>query len=428
MDIVVDTYKLGQYAQRLSAVNRRITKLDDRLCSLYWKVGLQGLFDLMQAEAVTGYSWRLRRCQDYLTCTAADFEGVEKKLNGTDPLSFKPLSAIIKEAIFNVGAAIKKGAEKIKSVAEKALIAAIKNYQDHGAVFKIVQCGKAVLTAAKGIGKIIGAVAAIGGTGGMSTPVAILAIISGMNDVTNSAADITRTIVGDYDNIGQNLLKDTLAKNGKEFGKAIGHEKAGEFVGNAVYYGIDIVTSLEALDLSWDKIKQSDPTKFDKMAGELKELGHLDLSKMLTTDLETLRYQAKLAGYTFEETTNFISNAGTLMEVGGNAVDFAKGLNDVYTAYDKDFVNPSVEFIDKVSAVKDSAKGVIDITSWDYGKMFSEAKKIDSVFVFKKAPKFLNSDISFSREFKTFADDIKAFGETVESTVNGGQKLFGLGE
>lgn len=428
MDIVVDTYKLGQYAQRLSAVNRRITKLDDRLCSLYWKVGLQGLFDLMQAEAVTGYSWRLRRCQDYLTCIAADFEGVEKKLNGTDPLSFKPLSAIIKEAIFNVGAAIKKGAEKIKSAAEKALIAAIKNYQDHGVVFKIVQCGKAVLTAAKGIGKIIGAVAAIGGTGGMSTPVSILAIISGMNDVINSTSDITRTIVGDYDNIGKNLLKDTLAKNGKEFGKAIGHEKAGEFVGNAVYYGIDIVTSLEALDLSWDKIKQSDPIKFDKMTGELKELANLDVSKMFTTDLETLRYQAKLAGYTFKETTNFISNAGTLMEVGGNAVDFAKGLNDVYTAYDKDFVNPSVEFIDKVSAVKDSAKGLVDITSRDYGKMFSEAKKIDSVFVFKKAPKFLNSDISFSREFKTFADDIKAFGETVESAVKGGQKLFGLGE
>lgn len=88
-DIVVDTYKLNQYAQRISAVNNRIKRLDRRLDSLYWRVGLQGLWNLMQADALTCYSWRLLRCQDYLSQTATDFESVEKVLLGQDPITFK---------------------------------------------------------------------------------------------------------------------------------------------------------------------------------------------------------------------------------------------------------------------------------------------------------------------------------------------------
>ncbi len=88
-DIVVDTYKLNQYAQRIATVNSRISRLDRRLDSLYWRVGLQGLWNLMQADALTCYSWRLVRCQSYLEQTAADFESVEKVLLGQDPANFK---------------------------------------------------------------------------------------------------------------------------------------------------------------------------------------------------------------------------------------------------------------------------------------------------------------------------------------------------
>lgn len=88
-DIIVDTYKLNQYAQRIASVNSRISRLDRRLDSLYWRVGLQGLWNLMQADALTCYSWRLVRCQSYLEQTAADFESVEKVLLGQDPANFK---------------------------------------------------------------------------------------------------------------------------------------------------------------------------------------------------------------------------------------------------------------------------------------------------------------------------------------------------
>ena len=78
--IVVDTYKLGNYAQRLRSVNTRITNLDRRLDSLYWRVGLLDLWNLMQADILTGYSWRLSRCASYLSDTATDFDNAENDL------------------------------------------------------------------------------------------------------------------------------------------------------------------------------------------------------------------------------------------------------------------------------------------------------------------------------------------------------------
>ena len=78
--IVVDTYKLKTYAQRILKVQKRIKNLDERLDSLYWKVGFLDLWDLMQADLLTGYSWRLARCANYLSDTASDFDGVEKDL------------------------------------------------------------------------------------------------------------------------------------------------------------------------------------------------------------------------------------------------------------------------------------------------------------------------------------------------------------
>ena len=78
--ITVNTYKLRNYAQRLQSVNRRISSLDRRLDSLYWQVGLLDLWRLMQADLLTGYSWRLLRCSSYLNDTATDFENVESAL------------------------------------------------------------------------------------------------------------------------------------------------------------------------------------------------------------------------------------------------------------------------------------------------------------------------------------------------------------
>lgn len=78
--IKVDTYKLRDYASRINAVNRRISNLDQRMDSLYWRVGLLDLWNLMQADLMTGFSWRLLRAASYMSDTASDFDAIETEL------------------------------------------------------------------------------------------------------------------------------------------------------------------------------------------------------------------------------------------------------------------------------------------------------------------------------------------------------------
>ena len=78
--ICIDTVKMRTYADRLNRVNTRIVKLDTRLDRLYRRVGLKDLFSLVQADAMTRYDWRLRRCVNYLYDTAYDFERADNSI------------------------------------------------------------------------------------------------------------------------------------------------------------------------------------------------------------------------------------------------------------------------------------------------------------------------------------------------------------
>lgn len=78
--IRIDTTKMRSYADRLNRVNARIVRLDIRLDRLYRKVGLKDLFALVQADAMTRYDWRLKRCVNYLYDTAYDFERADNSI------------------------------------------------------------------------------------------------------------------------------------------------------------------------------------------------------------------------------------------------------------------------------------------------------------------------------------------------------------
>lgn len=79
--VELNTAKLRDYANRLWAVNRRISVLDRKMDSLYAKVGFCDLWNLLQADALTGYSLKLNRCANYLVDTASDFENLESYLS-----------------------------------------------------------------------------------------------------------------------------------------------------------------------------------------------------------------------------------------------------------------------------------------------------------------------------------------------------------
>ncbi|MED4014540.1 Mbeg1-like protein [Sutcliffiella cohnii] len=78
--VKLETYKLRVYADRLRNVNARLNRLDSRLNFLYWQVGFLDLLTLMRADLMTGESWRIKKCINYLEDTANDFEAVEKRI------------------------------------------------------------------------------------------------------------------------------------------------------------------------------------------------------------------------------------------------------------------------------------------------------------------------------------------------------------
>lgn len=78
--IVVDTRLLRSYAERLNVVNARINTLDQRLNSLYSKVGVRGILKLINADVMMESGKRLRKCSTCLIDTAADFEQIEQEL------------------------------------------------------------------------------------------------------------------------------------------------------------------------------------------------------------------------------------------------------------------------------------------------------------------------------------------------------------
>ncbi len=78
--ISLNTYKLDDYAARLRDVNSCIVKIDRQMNSLYGRVGLKDLWELLKADALTGYSHCLRKCAEYLEDTSSDFSKLEHEL------------------------------------------------------------------------------------------------------------------------------------------------------------------------------------------------------------------------------------------------------------------------------------------------------------------------------------------------------------
>lgn len=417
-DIIVDTYKLNQYTQRLSAVNSRINRLDRRMDSLYTRVGLLGLWDLMRADALTSYSGRLVQCQAYLQQTARDFERTERELQNEDPLRFYGQYTGIAGVVSVMTDVVHTGYNELSRFAKNVTADLVESYYSHGTVYEVVQYGKALLTAAKGVAKIATGVGSVLGSGGLSTPVAILTIISGCNDVYNSIMDAAYVHTEQYDMVGHNALKETVVDGWSKIGEAMGNERVGEIIGYTTYYGIDIVTSLATLETSMDKIKQLESTNFGKLGTEMKEIAGLDVSKIFTTDINTLRYQTKLASYTFGETANFVSNAGALIDVGKDTIDVVSGIDDIFEACDPNHKNPVLDKIEQLQTAKDFITGVYDITSWDYAGSAAAAKRVDSIVT------SVNGELFFDRDFSELIKDVSTYNDTWKSTINGSIEIF----
>ncbi len=91
-DVFLDTYKLDIYAQRLGNIIQRIYNLEYRVDTLYRNTGLVGLWNISVNNHLSGYNWRLIRCQTYLQQTSSDFSSIENVLKQINPETFSQFS------------------------------------------------------------------------------------------------------------------------------------------------------------------------------------------------------------------------------------------------------------------------------------------------------------------------------------------------
>lgn len=272
MDIIVDTYKLNQYAQRLSSVNIRLHRLDSRLNTLYASVGWMDLWKLIQADLIVGYSWRLVRCQTYLQQTATEFENAEKLLDYDAVIRYlshqnavtaisdytsrvfhdhgylvdhaKAAVTVAKTAADSIKEACIGKAKAVTTKVSNAVSAVKKSYEEKGWAYDAVQYGKSAIKLGKAAVKLVGAVAAA--CTGVGIPIAICEVISAGNDIINSVTDIRYVYTDQYEMVGTtNYLKDTLVQNAGYLGEMVGNKEAGEFVGKLSYYALDVVSLLD---------------------------------------------------------------------------------------------------------------------------------------------------------------------------------------
>ena len=340
--IRLNTNNLREYAARIDRVNDRLMKMDARLKRLYYNVPVSELWSLIKVDAITGYSRNLRQCSGYLRETAGNFEAVERELaRNNNILEYKKVSAVSftpaklnsKKTIFDsIGNAVQKGARHIHSTVTKTvkkeidsakeIIKIVKDeYNKHGKFYKVVEYGKCVMKAAIGVKKIADGVVLI--ASGAGVPAGVLLIISGGNDVLNSATNGAYIYTKQYDEVGKhNILKDTLSKNAGDLSEAIGYDRnMGEKIGKGVYFGVDLATTLYAFDPQNQKSlvnqwKEAKKTDYKKLAVEMKDLGDVvkttTVSSIVTKDIGTIKYETALAKFAYAETTNLVKNTKLL--------------------------------------------------------------------------------------------------------------------
>lgn len=83
--ISINTTTMKQYAGQLRSLSSRSKKLDGKMNSLYWQLGIEwdtiaNLGRLLKAEVILDFAGRLDKCATYLEKTADDFNNVEGSL------------------------------------------------------------------------------------------------------------------------------------------------------------------------------------------------------------------------------------------------------------------------------------------------------------------------------------------------------------
>lgn len=325
-------------------------------------------------------------------------EDVKKKVKGISKAVVKKAKEVkskIKNAAKKLWEGTKKAASKtwdfikdtagnIKDNFVNAYNYIKKNYNEKGWIYEAVQYGKAIVSIAANTAAIVGAVASILGTGGLSTPAAIATIIYGFNGLANSFTDVYNLHQNNFDALGQtNYLKSFLAGTGEWVGEKLGNEKIGKAIGTGIYYAGSLYTTFANLSNSIDKAKQIDNVKVGDAFKSAKQMSKDNVfGKIMTTDFRQVKLQTALLKTSKEYKAFFdfgknlevysqafgkaISFAFDISEAGIDVTNTATGLDlssNIADTYDKVTGNPVQETYDGVKGTYDNIKDTYKLIS-----------------------------------------------------------------
>jgi hypothetical protein len=78
--IKVNLQRVDYYIQRLQAIKRKTADFNQRIDSLYWEVGISGFDNVVKADILTSFNFRINQNISYLTTVASLIERTESRL------------------------------------------------------------------------------------------------------------------------------------------------------------------------------------------------------------------------------------------------------------------------------------------------------------------------------------------------------------
>lgn len=360
--VKVNINGLRSYADAIDNVNTRLAKVDRALDALQLTNNVNNLRKIVSADWNISWSSSLHRCSEYLRKTAEDFERVENYLSTADPRSFqKPCYDIVSSDNWRdkIGNAVKvKVSEVVSRVSDtynaikKGITDAWKqvvySYQNGGFVYKAVQVGKKVVKISLAAVDIVCAVAEIGATGGLATPIAIIQIIDAVNDLASGSISLGMMFgSGDYSK-DINLLRSAAGGIGGAIGGDLG-KAIGETAYDTFSFGLKVKDLPGNLKNAYDLIRSGQlPETVKNGYTALKNVAQLNIGK------------------------DFIKNSVTAVE---KLEDVTKAFNGVYSAAKTVVVDliPSVK--DVVGDVKNVAVESIRTVKSLYGMTIDRIRK-----------------------------------------------------
>lgn len=209
-----------------------------------------------------------------------------------------------------------------------------KAFQPGGALYEVGLYLGAAYKVVTGAIKILGFVATVFGTAGGSTPLAIMGIIYGINDISNALTDFAYIGTQQYDEVGKHdWLKDRMQEGGGMIGKALGNEQLGESIGTAFYHGGNLVASIYAIDKSVNAITQSSSWTNTAASDFFREIKTLpgNLWELGKVNLGDLAYQFKLFTYEAPQVIRFLGEIGKVKALYSSIKGFESDLGSFTT-------------------------------------------------------------------------------------------------